>query len=457
MDLKSEEKLLLSTYLSYGTVAMPLALVAITFYVYIPKFYSDHVGVSLVVIGNVVLFSRVWDALIDPAMGRLSDATRSTWGRRRPWILAAVLPLCFSFYLLLVPGLNPGWLSPSAWFACFTIVFFLFWTMHAVPYESLGPELSFDYKERNRLFGVREGAFVLGTLFAAVIPYLYDSWFGEEMPATKYFWLAIVYGSFLLLSTLACAGFVRERPLRPKKDSSVSFFSSFKQTLSNRPFRILLVAYTIGAFGGTLPATLILYYVEYVLGEETAFANLALIVYFLLGFCCLPFWVWLAGKIGKKEAWMAAMFVNTTAFAGVFFLGAGDATLYMTLVSCSAIGYGATLALPSSMQADVIDYDELQSGERNEGTFVGFWAVAKKLSAALGAGIGLQVLGATGYEPNVEQSNETVFALRFLYAAVPSICSFIAMCIAWKYPIDEEKHREIRAEIEARNMSEDLQ
>ncbi len=456
MELKKAAKLSLATYLSYGTVAMPLALVAITFYVYIPKFYSDHVGVSLVVIGNVVLFSRVWDAIIDPAMGRISDGTRSRWGRRRPWILTAVLPLCVSFYLLLVPESNPGWVSPSAWFAIFTVVFFLFWTMHAVPYESLGPELSFDYKERNRLFGVREGAFVLGTLFAAVIPYLYDSAFGEEMPAEKFFWLALGYGVFLLVSTFACVLFVKERPLRPKTETPLRFFAALKQTLSNRPFRILLVAYTIGAFGGTLPATLILYYVEYVLGEETAFANLALIVYFLLGFCCLPFWVWLAGKIGKKEAWMGAMLVNTTAFAGVFFLGSGDATLYMVLVSCSAIGYGATLALPSSMQADVIDYDELKNGERNEGTFVGFWAVAKKLSAALGAGIGLQVLGATGYQPNIAQSEETVFALRFLYAAVPSICSFIAMCIAWKYPIDEDKHREIRAEIEARTKTEEV-
>ncbi len=454
MKSEPQSRLSLATYFGYGSVAMPLALVAITFYVYIPKFYSDYVGVSLVTIGNVVLFSRVWDAIIDPAMGRMSDSTRTAWGRRRPWLVLSVLPLSLSFILLLYPGANPGWVENSTWFAVFTVLFFLFWTMLAVPYESLGPELTFDYKERNRLFGVREGAFVLGTLLAAVIPYVYDSSFGTENPAQKFLLLSVAYGLLLLLTTTLCVYLVKERPLKARSADGPSFLGSLRQTLGNRPFRILLIAYTIGAFGGTLPATLILFYVEYVLGEELEFANIALILYFLLGFCCLPFWVWLAGRIGKKEAWMLAMFVNTAAFAGVFFLGAGDSNLYLLLVSCSAIGYGATLALPSSMQADVMDLDELEHGERNEGAFVGFWAVAKKLSAALGAGLGLQILGATGYEANVTQSEETVFALRFLYAGVPCLCSFVAMCIAWKYPIDEEAHRSIRAQIEARTKSE---
>ena len=104
-------------------------------------------------------------------------------------------------------------------------------------------------------------------------------------------------------------------------------------------------------------------------------------------------WTALARRLGKKQAWLAAMAVNTGAFAGVFFLGPGDAAAYGVLVFLSGIGFGATLAIPSAMQADVIDYDELLSGRRREGQYIGLWSIAKKTAAALGIGVGLTVLG----------------------------------------------------------------
>ena len=170
----------------------------------------------------------------------------------------------------------------------------------------------------------------------------------------------------------------------------------------------------------------------------------------IVGFLFLPAWVWIAGKVGKKEAWLAAMLVNTGAFAGVFLLGPGDFYWYGILVACSALGYGATLALPSSMQADVIDLDELEHGTRKEGQFTGLWSIAKKLSAALGAGIALKVLGSTGYRPDAVQNSETIFALRAMYAGVPCLCNFAAILIAFRYPITEELHRDIRRQIDLR-------
>ncbi|NIR14877.1 MAG: MFS transporter, partial [Desulfobacterales bacterium] len=78
----------------------------------------------------------------------------------------------------------------------------------------------------------------------------------------------------------------------------------------------------------------------------------------------------------------------------------------------SGIGLGATLAIPSAMQADVIDYDELLSGARREGHYIGLWSITKKLAAALGVGIALPILGNVGYTPNVEQSEAVLLTLR---------------------------------------------
>jgi GPH family glycoside/pentoside/hexuronide:cation symporter len=223
----------------------------------------------------------------------------------------------------------------------------------------------------------------------------------------------------------------------------------------NNPFLLLLGSYTIAAFGSNLPATLILYYVEYVLGSKQA--DLFLVLYFVTGIVFLPAWVLIARRIGKKWAWIASMAINTGSFVGVFFLGPGDATIYGILVFFSGIGLGATIALPSAMQADVIDYDELLTGERREGQYIGLWSLAKKLSAALGVGLSLSLLSYAGYTPNVEQSETVRMTLRVLYALIPSLFNLLGLGIALFYPIHSKAHQEILAAIQKRRAGETVQ
>jgi len=144
------------------------------------------------------------------------------------------------------------------------------------------------------------------------------------------------------------------------------------------------------------------------------------------------------------------MVVNTGAFVGVFFLGPGDAAIYGILVFVSGIGFGATLAIPSAIQADVIDYDELLTGERREGQYIGLWSIAKKFAAAVGIGAGLSILGLAGYTPNVQQTAEVQMTLRILYALVPSLCNLVAIAIACAYPISDQIHNQIRTAIAQR-------
>ncbi len=448
-----EESWSLGRCLSYGLLSMPLALMGITFYVYLPKFYADRAGLSLGLISVVVLLSRIWDALIDPLMGSISDATRHSLGRRRPWIALGSAPLMASFILLLTPSLSP--VSPAIWFSLWTFLFFIFWTMVIVPYEALGAELSFNYNERTRILSVREASLVLGTLLAGALPIAYEAVFPESDADQKFFRLSLFYALLLGGAAALCVSKLRERVVAQHGSERVggSLWTVGARVLrDNAPFRVLLLAYTVGALGGALPATLIMFYVEHVLQSDKG--SLYLAMYFAIGLLCLPLWVKLAARIGKKEAWIAAMAVNGGAFGAVFFLGAGDDFLYSICIGISAIGYGATLALPSSMQADVIDFDELNTGERREGQFVGLWAVARKLSAALGAGIALAVLYFTGYEAGdgkaQAQNAATLMALRIMYALVPTVANFVAIAIASSYSIDRQEHERIRREIDGR-------
>ena len=124
--------------------------------------------------------------------------------------------------------------------------------------------------------------------------------------------------------------------------------------------------------------------------------------------------------------------------------------MIIILVVLSGIGFGATLAIPSAIQADVIDYDELLTGERREGQYIGLWSISKKLAAALGVGVGLAALGMSGYTPNVQQTEQVQFTLRAMYALVPSICNILAFVIAMAYPISNQVHEDIREAIALR-------
>jgi GPH family glycoside/pentoside/hexuronide:cation symporter len=295
---------------------------------------------------------------------------------------------------------------------------------------------------------MRDGFLIAGTLAAASSPAIVQMLFALAPDAAgeraKFFWIAVIYAPLLVGSCWWCALAIRERQSAVEKEQ-IGLWRGLRQVGHNRPFIILLVAYTVSAIGNNLPATLILYYVEYVLKSQVA--DFFLILYFVTGIIFLPGWILIARRAGKKSAWLASMAINTGAFVGVFFLGPGDELVYGILVFFSGVGFGATLAIPSAIQADVIDYDELLTGERREGQYIGLWSISKKFAAAIGIGAGLSILGMAGYQPNAEQPADVVMALRVLYALVPSVFNLLAIIIAFAYPISSRIHGEIRQAI----------
>ena len=436
--------------IAYSSPAFALAVVGIPVYVYIPKFYTDVVGLNIAVLGTLLFGVRIFDAVTDPLFGYLSDRTRTSFGRRRPYIAVGSLLIALSMFMLFSPPKAASGYA-ALWFGVSIYTLFLFWTAVAVPYESLGPEITFDYNERTSLFGMRDGLLIAGTLVAASSPALVQWAFGlpdnAEGERSKYFWIAVIYTPLLIGTCWWCAITTKEKFINQNR-SSRGLTTGLRELGHNRPFRILLLSYTISAIGNNLPATLILYYVEYVLLSDLA--ELFLLLYFVTGILFLPGWIKVSHRFGKKNAWLASIVLNTGAFIWVFFLGPGDVALYAVLVVISGIGLGATLALPSAIQADVIDYDELLSGERREGQYIGLWSISKKFAAAVGVGAGLYILGLAGYTPNVEQSSTVVFTLRVLYALVPSVCNLIAFGIALSYPISRGIHNDIRQAISRR-------
>jgi len=442
------ERLPLRTRLAYAAPNLGLALVGAPILIYLPRFYSDVVGVPVAWLGVVFVAGRVIDAVTDPLVGVLSDRSRARSGRRRPWIGWGCVPLALLTVALYVPPARLHGPAATAWASFVIVGWFLAFTAVNVPYRALGPELSDDYDERTALFSLREGLLVVGTVLAAVGPGVVGLCLGLEEGADerrRFAWYVAVAAPVLVGTCLLCVTRVRERFVSPAVEAeAVGLRGQVRQALANRPFVILLSAFVVIALGGSLPAVLISYFVTYVLDAERLLP-LFLLIYFGVGMASLPGWVLLSRRRGKKFTWLLAMSLNAGFFAAVSLVGPGEAALYGVLVAGSGLGGVAVLAMPYAMQADVIDHDELRTGERREGLYGGLWSIAEKTAAGLGVGGAMLVLDAAGYRPNQAQPQEVIDVLRLLYIGVPCTCTAAGFVIALRYPLDRAAHEAIAA------------
>jgi Na+/melibiose symporter-like transporter len=219
---------------------------------------------------------------------------------------------------------------------------------------------------------------------------------------------------------------------------------SWQVLVHNRPFRRLIAAYLINGLANGLPATLIIYFVDYVL-QDKGNVGPYLFAYFLCGVIAIPLWVRASNTYGKHRTWCAAMIFACLTFATVPLVGAGDTEVYMAICILTGLGFGADLALPASMQADVVDQDTLETGQQRTGLYFALWGMATKLSLALAAGIGFPLLALTGFDPPQETAT---WPLITLYAVVPIAFKLIAIVIMRRHPLGRDEVARIREQIQ---------
>jgi GPH family glycoside/pentoside/hexuronide:cation symporter len=440
--------------LLYGAPNFAGAALVIPILVNMPKFYADVVVVPLGYLAIAIALARSLDAISDPVVGWISDRTRTRLGRRRPFLIVGP-PLCgLAFWAMLSPptGLSP--LSAAFWFGATFILYFIFHTIYALPHYALGPELTLDYNERSSLFSVRESFTILGTIVASAAPGIMMKGLGWN-ERRVFSILGVTFAILLTGLYWLLAWGVRERPGFAKRESN-PLVPGVRRALRNRPFRVLLASYVVGSITGAIPATLLPFFNAYVIEPKNPalWLSIELLGYFGMGFLCLPLWVALARRLGKLTAWLASFVMGVTGGAAMFFLGKGDTVALLVLICWAGASFGAGLFLPPSMQADVIDYDELYTGKRREAQYTAFWSILPKFVAIPSAALPLAVLGEIGYVPNAVQSPEVVFAIKAIFALAPAICAVLSFIIAWRFPITEQIHREILSGIERHGRGE---
>ena len=427
---------------------------AIPIVIHLTIFYSDEVLVPLGFIALVKAIARAFDALTDPVMGWVTDHTRSRWGRRRPWMMIGAPLAALSFIALFAPpeDLTPG--SAAVWFAIAYVSYYLFHTVYEIPHGGLGPELTLDYNERNVLFGWRAPFLVGGTMVAATLPPLLIGALAGVRAG--YIAFAVIFGILLTALYANLVWRVKEREDFANRDPN-PLVPGVRRVMRNRAFRVLLAVYVTGSITGAIPGLMMPYFTKYVLQPENPdqWLGIFLFVYFGSGFVSLPFWMWLARKLGKKQTWLISFVPGMTGSLMIFFLlGPGDLILTALILAWAGSAFSAGMFLGPSMQADVIDYDELYTGRRREAQYNGLWSVMTKFTVIPSMAVPLAILASYGYVPNVPQTETVQTLIRGIFGLAPFATSVVAFVIARRFPISQQIHEQIWEGIRAHQRGE---
>lgn len=418
------------TRLAYGLPALPLAVMGIPMYIFLPGFYSERLGLAGV--GTILLVARLWDVVTDPVIGSLGDRLDTRFGRRRLLMLIGTPILLISAWQLFRPPTDVGLAYLLGW----GLVAYLGWTLIQLPYTAWGAELSTDYDRRSGITASREGFMLVGTLFAIIWPALMGTGRADAATLASLAWV-------LVIMMPLCLGLTFWRvPEAPGQTEPIGWRQGWRLLSRNKPFMRLMAAYVLNGMANGLPAAVFLLFVAHVI-EARDWTGVLLLAYFFSGIVALPGWLWLSKHLGKHRSWSLSMLWASLVFVFVPFLGAGDVYPYLAICILSGASVAADMALPAAIQADLVDLDTSEGGGGRTGLFFGLWNMATKLSLALAVGIGFPALELAGFRPDQPDSGNTM-ALALAYGAVPIVFKLAATAIVWNFPIDRAAHTAIR-------------
>ncbi len=401
---------------AWSLFAALIATAGLPIYIHAPKFYVDSYGVTLASMGFLLAALRLIDVVQDPALGWLAEATRS---RRRLGVLIAVLIMVVSLAALLAvtPPIAPLWwfgLCLTGLFSAFSFLTICFYAEGVTKAGTLGPE------GHIRLAGWREGGSLLGVCLAAVAPVALASF--TDQPFTLF---ALVFAAIALAATLAMSREWQGRSADPTPNP----LDLFRPTLADPLARRLLLIALLNAAPVAVTSTLFLFFVESRL-QLPGWEGPLLLLFFLAAALSTPLWSLFARRHGPRPVLLVAMTLAILAFLWTLTLGPGDGIAFALVCVASGAALGADMTLLPAIFAQ-----RLASLGTSEAAAFGLWSFVSKLSLALAALTILPALDAAGFQSGTRNTQQALWTLTVIYAALPCVLKVIAILLLALTPL----------------------
>jgi glycoside/pentoside/hexuronide:cation symporter, GPH family len=470
----------LSTKLAFGAGDMGPAITANVLAFFLMFFFTNVAGLNASLAGWVLMIGKVFDAINDPFVGVMSDRTKNKLGRRLPWILYGAIPFGVLFFLQwIVPqfsadiGINQWMLF--AYYVLIGILFNIFYTIVNLPYTALTPEITQDYNERTNLntfrFFFSIGGSILSLIVAQIIFALFKPANAGDCTGDikQYLALGLVCAVMSTVPLYWCVFGVKRRVLVMERqrlaaqtstdEAVIPIRDQIKIALRNRPFLYVIGIYFCSWLAVQMTASIIPYYViNYMKLSNADFTKVMIGVQ---GTALVMLFIWerISRRFGKKVVYFLGNSIWIIAQAGLFFLQPGQVGLMYVLAMMAGFGVSTAYLIPWSMVPDVIEWDELETGQRREGVFYAFMVLLQKFGLAAGLFLLGQGLSFAGFREKVacvqpEQPASAIDAIKFAIGPIPAIVLMLGLVLAYFYPITKEKHAEIMLQLaERRNQN----
>ncbi|MFK7828807.1 MAG: MFS transporter [Congregibacter sp.] len=453
MSVKTAEWSWAAGSLATGAVYNAMALFSLFF-------LTQILGVSPALAGSLLLFTKLYDAVTDPLMGAISDRTSHRWGPRRPYLLLGSVLLGVSFALLF----NAPALDGPALIAMVVVLLLLQstgYTVFAVPYLAMTPDIAESYNGRTRLMSMRVGFLIVGVMIGSVGgPWIVGI---TDTPREGYALLGVSLGAFVVLcGLLAFAGTSSVRSARIESrqaKQSVAGGSAWSNSLkdmvevfAHRPFRLLTLVKLLQLMVLALALACTPFFFQYVLERPMGDISYYLMTFSLCGLASVPIWRVVIGRFGKREIYMVSIFGYGVGLCSwwLWAPGESDVFFYARAVVLGILSNG-TLLCALSMLPDTMEFDRLKTGRNREGVMSGVFTTVEKLSGAAGPfviGILLQTMGLlSGDAAAAGQPQSALTAIHLGVSLVPALVCFAALPLLMRYDLSEKKIGELRREV----------
>ncbi|MCI7576385.1 MAG: MFS transporter [Bacteroidales bacterium] len=420
-------------------------------------FYTDIYGLSPATAGVIMFVGSIWDAVMDPVVGIVSDRTQSRWGKFRPYLLFGSVPYAI---LAVLAFTTPGF-GATGKFAYALITCLLLRTAYAfvnLPYSSLGAVMTDDSTERAglntyRFIAAYVGQFVVtgGALY--LVKYL-GAWGngGVVDQAQGYQLTVALFGLLSILFFLVAFFTTKERVPAPKKQDN-NVLKDFKYLFMNKAWIVLTLVGIVSFIMFAMQNAAIAYYFKYYIhnAENVQLFNILGTVALIVA---LPLSKPLAKRFGNRMVYIMSSVVSGIFFALIFVAGDNLPLVYVFNI-LAKMAYAPAVPLLWTMLADVADYGEWKFRRRTTGLCFSASVLAQKLGWAIGAAAAGWLLSATHFVANAElQSDEAMMGIRLLVSIIPGALYASCALIMYFYNIDAATMQTMKTELEQRRLNE---
>ncbi|MDM7327521.1 MAG: MFS transporter [Thermosynechococcus sp. Uc] len=452
------------TKLAFGAGDLGTAITANLQVFFLMVFLTNVAGLSAGLAGSVLMIGKIWDAINDPIIGYLSDRTpKGRWGRRHIWMISAAIPFGVCFFL--------NWWVPTtdqtllfAYYIIMGLLFNTFYTAVNLPYSALTAELTEDYNERTSLNSFRFAFSIGGSIGALLLAQLLFRVIQE--PPTQYIVLGGIAAALSVLPIYWCVWGTQQRVREFEQhtpsscQSRLPLKTQLRLVFHNRPFLLVMGIYLCSWLAVQMTASLIPFFIgDWLRMSPAEYTQVALVVQ-STAMGMLFVWSAVSRRLGKKAVYYMGMTLWIIAQAGLFLLQPGQTALVYVCAILAGFGVSTAYLVPWSMLPDVIDLDELNSGQRREGIFYAFMVLLQKVGLALALFLVGQALQWAGYLPTIGgearpiQPASALLAIRIAIGPLPTFFLILGIVLAYLYPITQPVHQEILFRLQAKRQGE---